>query len=328
MRALFASVLLSTVAVNAMAQFNTNNKVLFERKTFPLSSVQNLELSTSGGAIYAEGATSGEAVLEVYVSGNNGKSISLDEAKKRIAEKYNYESGLSGSKLFAKAENKNKIWGNNNDGVSISYKVIVPMQTSSKINTSGGSIQVLNLKGDEKLNTSGGSLTIDNVDGKLNAATSGGSISLKQSAGELNVATSGGSLHLSNLKGSVKAATSGGSINAKTVSGTLSVATSGGSITLKDIAATTEAATSGGSVSAEFTDPGKGVSLSTSGGGISLQVPKDKGYDLDLRGDRVNVSNVSLQGTITKTSVKGKTNGGGIALRATTSAGSVNVTMN
>ncbi len=327
MRALFTSVFLATVTINGMAQFNTGNKVLFERKTFPLSAVKNLELSTSGGAIYAEGTHNGEAILEVYVSGNNGKNISLDEAKSRIAENYKYETGLDRSTLFAKVENKNKIWGSNKKGVSVSYKVLVPIQTSSNINTSGGSIQVLNLKGEEKLNTSGGSLAIENMEGQLKANTSGGSISLKQSSGDLKIATSGGSLRLNNLKGNIHAETSGGSIAAASVSGSLEVSTSGGSITLKDIAATTNAATSGGSVNAEFTDPGKGISLSTSGGGIHISVPKNKGYDLDLRGDHVNVSNFSLQGTITKKSVKGKTNGGGIPLKAITSAGSVNLSM-
>ncbi|WP_447642641.1 MULTISPECIES: hypothetical protein [Chitinophagaceae] len=326
MRAIITSLLLTTVVVNGMAQFNTSNKTLFERKTFPLASVKNLELSTSGGAIYAEGVNSGEAILEVYVSGNNEKNISLEEARKRISDNYKYESGLNGSTLYAKVENKTQSWGNN--GVSISYKVIVPIQTSSKINTSGGSIQVLNLKGTEKLNTSGGSLTINNVEGQLNANTSGGSITLKQSSGNLDVVTSGGSLRLSDLNGVVKATTSGGSIEGKSISGSLQVATSGGSINLENIAATTDAATSGGSVNASFSDPGKGIKLSTSGGGIHVSVPKAKGYNLDLRGDHVSVSNVALQGSISKTRIDATTNGGGIPLKAATSAGSVSVTMN
>lgn len=328
MKAIIASLLLTTVAVTGMAQFNTSNKVLLERKTFPLSSVKNLDLSTSGGAIYAEGTTSGEAILEVYVSGNNGKTLSLEEAKSRISENYNYESGLNGSTLFAKTENKKKGFWNNKSSVSVSYKVIVPIKTSSNVNTSGGSIQILNLQGTEKLNTSGGSLTIDNIQGQLNASTSGGSITLKKSSGELKVATSGGSLNLSELKGTIDASTSGGSISAATISGKLNAETSGGSITLKDIAATTNASTSGGSVNATFTDPGNGIKLSTSGGGITINVPKNKGYDLLLHGDRVNVSNASLQGSVTKTSVNAKTNGGGIPLKATTSAGSVNVNLN
>ncbi|MFT4203656.1 MAG: hypothetical protein QM610_07030 [Chitinophagaceae bacterium] len=330
MKAISTTIVLAAITVNGMAQFNTSNKVLFERKTFPLSAVKNLDLTTSGGTIYAEGATNGEAILEVYVSGNNGKSISLEDAKQRIADNYKYASGLDGNTLFAKVESKNKIggfWGGNKNNVSISYKVIVPIQTSSKLNTSGGSIQVLHLKGEENLNTSGGSLTISDVNGHLKANTSGGSVTLKQSAGELAVSTSGGSLHLENLKGNVKGSTSGGSIEATTVSGSLSVSTSGGSINLKNIAATTTASTSGGSVHADFTDPGEGIKLSSSGGGIHIHVPKNKGYDLDLRGDRVNISNVAMQGSITKSKIVGRTNGGGIQLQASTSGGSVNVDM-
>lgn len=305
MRILFALVL-AAFSITVNAQSKELKKLLYERKTFPLSAVKNLELTTSGGSIYAEGATSGEAILEVYVATGNGRAISLEDAKARIAENYEYETGLNGSTLFAKAKHKGSFWSNKNS-VSISYKVIVPIQTASSIATSGGSIQILNLKGTEKIATSGGSLDIDKVEGKLDASTSGGSISLKESSGSLRIVTSGGS------------------IDGSSISGSLSAQTSGGSITLKSIAATTDASTSGGSINASFTDPGKGVKLVTSAGGIHISIPKSKGYDVDLKGDRVNVSNTTLQGKITKSSVNGKINGGGIPLRASTSAGSVNV---
>ncbi|PZP43506.1 MAG: hypothetical protein DI598_15680 [Pseudopedobacter saltans] len=309
-----------------MAQSKDLKKVLFEKKTFPLSSIKNIELTTTGGSIYAEGTSSGEAILEVYVASGNGRSISLEDAKSIIATNYEYETGLNGSTLFAKTKHKGKSWSNKNS-VSISYKVIVPIQTSSSIATSGGSIQIQNLKGTENITTSGGSLDIEKVDGRLNANTSGGSITLKQSSGNLRVVTSGGSINMDGLNGDIKAATSGGSINANSISGSLSAQTSGGSITLKNIAGTTDASTSGGSINGTFTDPGKGIKLVTSAGGINIHVPKNKGYDLQLNGDHVNISNTTLQGTITKTYINAKSNGGGIPLKASTSAGSVSVSM-
>jgi hypothetical protein len=47
--------------------------------------------------------------------------------------------------------------------LSISFKVFVPKNTSTDLSTSGGSISLTNLTGEQKFSTSGGSLNIDNV---------------------------------------------------------------------------------------------------------------------------------------------------------------------
>jgi DUF4097 and DUF4098 domain-containing protein YvlB len=87
-------------------------------------------------------------------------------------------------------------------GLSISFKVFVLKNVSTDLSTSGGSINLTNLTGDQKFSTSGGSLHIDNVGGKIDGRTSGGSIHLENSRDDIDLSTSGGSIEASNCNGS------------------------------------------------------------------------------------------------------------------------------
>jgi hypothetical protein len=141
------------------------------------------------------------------------------------------------------------------------------------------------------LNTSGGSIEIENLQGEVDAYTSGGSISLENVQGDVDIKTSGGSLNLDNIIGKIDAKTSGGSIKLKLPKNPTEdsrLKTSGGSITAylaKDVAVNLYAKTSGGRASSEF----------------------------------------SVNGDITKKSIKGTINGGGPELILKTSGGSVRI---
>src|SRR5690606_34087835 len=155
--------------------------------------------------------------------------------------------------------------------------------------TSGGSLNIADIKGNMEAKTSGGSINIDNYAGILDASTSGGSINLKNAKGDLAVSTSGGSIHLEDIKGSLTARTSGGGIRANLAS-------------LE-----------------------KELRLSTSGGSITAVIPGGLGLDLDLKGNRVNTKLTNFDGEVEKDRIKGSINGGGIPVVMSTSGGSVNL---
>ena len=141
-----------------------------------------------------------------------------------------------------------------------------------------------------------------------------------------NLSTSGGSLKLSQLKGKINATTSGGSINADHIAGDLSTSTSGGSINLTQIDGGVDAATSGGGIYAQLNSVGKYVKLNTSAGDIDLSMPQQKGFNLNLKGNRVNTTlRGNFEGSKDKDRVEGKINGGGALVQAYASSGSVNV---
>ena len=340
MRKLFLLMFISAIGFYTNAQ----NKEPYMTKSLSGESVKNTEVQTSGGSISVTGVNAAaETKVEVYISGNNGKNeISKEEIQKRL-EQYDLNVSVSNNKLtaIAKPKERNMDW---KKGLSISFKIYVLKNTSTDLTTSGGSISLTNLTGNQNFTTSGGSLNIDNVGGKIDGRTSGGSITVQNSRddidlttsggsikanncdGKLRLTTSGGSLNLEGLKGDIKAATSGGSVNGKNISGELVTHTSGGSIHLYELACSVEASTSGGGIDVEIKELGKYVKLSNSGGGIDLLLPKGKGVDLDLSGNRIKTDQLgNFDGKIEDDSLQGKLNGGGVSVKVRSSSGRINL---
>jgi hypothetical protein len=343
MRKLFLLTLMTAFSLFAVAQ-NKSEKEPYMTKSLSGESVKSTEVQTSGGSISVTGVNSvAETKVEVYIYGNNGKNeISKDEILKRL-EQYDLNVSVSNNKLtaIARPKERNMDW---KKGLSISFKIYTLKNISTDLTTSGGSISLTNLNGDQKFTTSGGSLNIDNVGGKMDGRTSGGSINVQNSRdeidlttsggsikasncnGKMHLTTSGGSLSLNDLKGDIKATTSGGSINGKSIGGELMTHTSGGSIHLYELACSVEASTSGGGIDVEIKELGKYVKLSNSGGGIDLQLPKNKGVDLDLSGNRIKTDQLgNFDGKIEDDNLQGKLNGGGVPVRVRSSSGRISL---
>jgi DUF4097 and DUF4098 domain-containing protein YvlB len=316
---------------------------LYLTKTFKASSVKNVDVNTSGGGITVMGGATSEAKVEVYVSGNGRGSLSDSEIEERL-EKYNLIVRMDGSTLICEAERKDKSgsW-NRRNSLSITFKVYVPTEITTNLNTSGGGIKMVNLNGDLKFRTSGGGLDLEDLRGEVKGSTSGGGIKMvncddivkvrtsgggidaRDCDGEIDLSTSGGGIKLVNLNGNVEAITSGGGVSVEDFSGDLNTsASSGGSIRMNGMNGNVKASTSGGGIRASFERPGKYISLSTSAGNISIDVPNSKGYDLDLSGNRVRMASSSnFSGTKKDDRMQGRLNGGGTTIKARASSGSI-----
>lgn len=328
--------LLLTLTAVMFAFFCKAQQSPFLVKNFE-STIREAEVYTSGGSIEVMHQAGETNRIEVYVRGNNNRTFSKAEIEERLQNDYNLTIDVSGGKLYAKAEAR-KGYRDWNNSLSFSFKVFVPESVDTKLATSGGSIHLNGVKGVLKFSTSGGSLHLDKVGGELDGATSGGSIHIANSKGNgklttsggsinadacegiMKLTTSGGSIKLSQLNGDFDAITSGGSVTADDISGTLETSTSGGSMRLSNMKCALSASTSGGSIHAEITKPVKYIKLGNSSGNIELSLPANIGYDLDLRGNKISVPNLSnFSGDFSNESVKGQLNGGGIPVTAKSS---------
>ena len=336
---LFLLVFLSQVCfIHAQNKFD---KEPYLTKSLSNEAVKNIEAKTSGGSISVTGGSSSDARIEVYVSpSNSNSSMTKEEIKQRLEELYNLDISVANGKLTAVAKSKQQIkdW---KKALNIAYKIYVNQNVSTDLNTSGGSISIVNLSGTQKFSTSGGSLNVDKVSGKIDGRTSGGSIDLKNSkddihlvtsggsisasdcAGKLELKTSGGSLDLSNLKGNIDAVTSGGSIDGKAIEGELEAHTSGGSIHLREIKSSLKTSTSGGNINVEITELGKFVKIDNRAGDVTITLPKTKGLDLDLSGRMGETRFENFDGKIDENTVKGKLNGGGIPVTVDANSGRI-----
>jgi hypothetical protein len=321
--------LLLFVACQSYTALAQDNRTPYMTKSLSSSGIKAVFVKTSGGSIAVSGASGEDPRVEVYISGNNGRGdLSKDEIKKRL-ENYILDVAVNGGELHATAKSKGSGLFNWRNSLNISFKVFVPKQVATNLNTSGGSISLDNLAGKQDFETSGGSLRVDRLTGIIHGRTSGGSISVSNSGQEIDLGTSGGSINASNcqgrirletsggslrldgLKGSINATTSGGSIQGNSINGELITGTSGGSINLTQLACALDASSSGGSFHAQFNSVGKYVKVDVSGH-VDLSLPSKQGLNLDLRADRVESDLLgNFSGVKEKEKIEGKLNGGG-----------------
>ena len=344
MKRIFILLIAACQTVTVLAQDN-DSKTPYSTKSLANDAISKVIVSTSAGGILVSGQSGQVARIEVYIKGTNNHHLSNEEIKKRLDEDYDMNISVNRHELSAtvKTKHENMDWSN---GLSISFKIYVPEQVSTELKTSGGGIQLDNLKGDENFNTSGGGLQIKSLSGKIHGRTSGGGIeesnssdeidlqtsgggiSAKDCSGNINLGTSGGGLQLEDLKGTIKAHTSGGGISGKRIAGELVVGTSGGGIDLKEMNCSLEAVTSAGSLNAEIEHVGKYLKLSTSAGNINLHLPEKQGLDLNLRAERISDNIASnFHGEWDKKHVAGSVNGGGISVDVNAN-NNLNVTFN
>ncbi|MGN6618156.1 MAG: DUF4097 family beta strand repeat-containing protein [Ilyomonas sp.] len=335
--------LLITITATAFILKAQNSQTPYLTKSLSSVNVQQVHVETSGGSIAVTGVDPSQAKIEVYIRGNNGNGdLSSDEIKKRL-ENYTIDITTNNNTLTAVAKNKARF----NDwkrGLSISFKIYVPKNVATDLSTSGGSIRLANLSGNQEFRTSGGSLNVDNVSGKVDGKTSGGSVNITNSKDDIDLSTSGGSIEASNcngnirlstsggslklaaLQGKIKANTSGGTVNANDISGELSAHTSGGSVRMKNLSCSLETSTSGGNIDVQIEKLGDYVRISNSGGDIDLHLPQNKGLDLDLNARKISTGTLNnFNGKTDDDQVYGKVNGGGIPVEVKAGSGRINI---
>jgi hypothetical protein len=330
--ALFISVFISAAFFSVYA--GNQERAPFMTSDFPASSVKEVEAGTSGGSLTLTGSTGSKATVEMYVSRDDW---SADKIKQVLDENYSIVIQAENGKLVVEAKQKKNRINWNSQGLSISFKITVPKQVNSVLQTSGGSIRISNLSGTQNFRTSGGSLTVEGVSGNITGATSGGSITVTGSKdnidlstsggsitadycnGNINLRTSGGSLKMSNLNGTINATTSGGSITVNDVKGTLKTGTSGGSVKLDGIAGNVDASTSGGSMSVRIISVSDYVKLSNSGN-LNLTLPAGKGYNLSIKSNKIETSGLKdFRGSTDSKRIEGTVGNGGTEINVRSS---------
>ncbi|HSF44669.1 MAG TPA: hypothetical protein VLA58_01620 [Chitinophagaceae bacterium] len=293
------------------------------------SGVKKVKASTAGGNITVGGGDVREATVKVYIrSSDYNQKLSDSEIRERLESDYTLKMETQGDVLVLQARSKSNIhW---KKGLSISFEVLVPKLTSNDLTTSGGNITlrgvegkqdfvtsggnltVKELKGNIKGTTSGGNITAEGLSDNIELVTSGGNVSAEDCKGKMKLTTSGGNLHLEDLEGTISASTSGGNVNGETLKGEILAATSGGNVELDEIFGSLQAATSGGHMRVSIQEVGKYVKLGNSGGNIHLDLPAGKGYDLDIKGSKINTEALSnYSGSMSESRLNGKLNGGG-----------------
>ena len=161
----------------------------------------------------------------------------LGNEKTKDKMEFKFKNDDDKVEVIAKRKHWLTDWFSN--GIKLRIEITVPKNFNTKVETSGGGINIQDISGNINLSTSGGGIKFKDVSGKFNVSTSGGGITGMDFNGDLDASTSGGGIRLSGRDSKIKAETSGGSI------------------------------------SLDYEGVNKGIYLSTSGGGIQINLPED-----------------------------------------------------
>lgn len=143
----------------------------------------------------------------------------------------------------------------------------------------------------------------------------------------LNLRSSGGDLDVRDLNAPVRARSSGGRIDITDSTGDLDLNTSGGGIRIQNDDGRVHARTSGGSIRAELRS-NHGISLSTSGGSITLLLPENTQASVEAESSGGGVtSDFPLSSTpiAAGNHLQGVIGGGGARISLHTSGGSIRI---
>ena len=205
--------------------------------------------------------------------------------------------------------------------VQTDFELKLPMNINLNLETAGGNIDVLDIRGESVFRTFGGDIYLKNMMGRIEAHTSGGDIEVSRVEGLIRVHTSGGDIEIMNSVGKFNASTSGGDLEFLQLTGNVDAQTSGGSITLRNIESeSVECRTSGGDIKAGYISAN--LTGSASGGEIDLESIKGH-VDVTTSGGDIKAQQIT--GSLTCHITGGDIDGNGIIgpIDASTTAGDI-----
>jgi hypothetical protein len=287
-------------------QSATENLEPYMTKEFTLTGPGILRVSTLAGDIeVGQGTDSNKVRVELYVD----RGYAFWSNTKNL-ENYRITMLQRGNEILASVEQKSAEAGFFSDQMKFSYKIFVPQSMSSEMKTSAGDIKISGMEGQHMVKTGGGKVTAKNIRGKLGAYSASGNIDISNSSGTLYAQTEAGKLSILDSHGEIRLKTNAGNITARRISGSLL------------------ARTGSGDIEADFLNVSTGISLDANSGDIDLRVPASIGYDLNLRGTEVRMSDQDLVSGAQKTNeIRGTIRGGGATINLTTKSGEVTLNL-
>ena len=214
-------------------------------------------------------------------------------------------------------------------GLGARIEIHVPHATTLELGTSGGGIDVSQLRGDAVLSSSGGGVRAADVEGRIDASSSGGGVDLERITGDVVAESSGGGIDAAQIDGAVRAESSGGGVALTGIHGDVRAESSGGGVRVREAHGRVEATSSGGPVSVAFAAGNdRGGDIDSSGGGVDVEIDPRVSLSLDASASGGSVHcdlPVTVQGRLSRSSVHGHLNGGGAALRVSSSGGGVRI---
>jgi hypothetical protein len=269
-------------------------------KSYAVSGRANVRVDTNDGIVRVTTGDNKQVEFRVEYQGYElGKSLRVDS--RQDGDKVELTARITGHWGFS--------WGKNTRGLHI--EVRMPREADLQVETGDGSVQADSINGNVNVHTGDGSVKANSLNGQIDLHTNDGSISVDSLKGDIRLRTGDGSIEARDLDGKVEADSGDGHIRIVGRFDALSVKTGDGSVDTRVLpgsrmATSWSVRTGDGSVDIVLpADFQANIEATTGDGHISLGIP------------------VTVEGTFSKSEIRGKMNGGGQPLMIHTGDGSI-----
>jgi hypothetical protein len=269
-------------------------------KSYVVSGRANVHVDTNDGSVRVTTGDTKQVEFRVEYQGYElGKSLRVDS--RQDGDKVELTARITGHWGFS--------WGKNSQKLHI--EVRMPREADLQVETGDGSVQADSINGKVNVHTGDGSVKANSLNGQIDLHTNDGSISVDTLKGDIRLRTGDGSIEARDLDGKVEADSGDGHIRIVGRFDALSVKTGDGSVDTRvlpgsKMATSWSVRTGDGSVDIVLpADFQANIEATTGDGHISLGIP------------------VTVEGTFSKSEIRGKMNGGGQPLMIHTGDGSI-----
>jgi DUF4097 and DUF4098 domain-containing protein YvlB len=254
-------------------------------KSFPISNRADLHVTTDDGNVYL---TAGDQkTVDVKIT-TVGYKIASGDVRVEAAQNGDQVT------LSVKLPHSNwSFWGHTSRSVRVDIRV--PRDLDMEVHTGDGNVDAQPVSGHLKITTGDGNISANGLHGQLYLHTGDGHIEASSLDGSLHADTGDGHMTIHGRFDSLELSSGDGSVEAEAGNGS---------------------------------KVGEGWSIKTGDGHVNLRIPDNLSANLDAHTGDGSITvdfPISVSGSLSHSSVRGKLNGGGGELRITSGDGSIHL---
>ena len=293
-------------------------------RTLSVTGPVQLDVGTGSGSIEVTAGASGSVEVHGVIRASSGFFSGSNAAEKirRIEENPPIEQQGNVIRVGRRTSEDESLY----EGVSISYRIVAPSETSLVSKSGSGSQTLSDLKGPVEATAGSGSLTIGTIGGDVVARAGSGSIRVEGAGGSLLVKTGSGSINARAVQGAITASAGSGRIELEqTGEGDVSVHSGSGGVRVRGVRGGLSITTSSGAIRAQG-EMVRDWTLEASSGGILVELPPEASFELDAHTGSGSIESelpLTVTGRMSRRSLRGAAGSGGPRLEVETSSGSI-----
>lgn len=274
-------------------------------KSYTVAGRANVHVETNDGSVRVTSGDSKQVEFRVEYQGYElGRNLTVDS--RQDGDKVELIARITGHWGITFG------WSHNSRRLHI--EVRMPQQGDLQVHTGDGAVEASSLSGNLTVDTHDGSVKANGLTGTIDLHTGDGSITVDTLKGDIRLRTGDGGIEARDLDGKVEADSGDGHIRIAGRFEALNVKTGDGSVNTQVLPGSKMAAT---------------WTLRTGDGSVDISLPADFQADIDATTGDGHISlgvPVTVEGTFSKSEVRGKMNGGGQTLTIHTGDGSIRLT--